>query len=132
MWLTKELLEIFSSVIHDTIIMLNTHSLAALVTITQEVVLARPLGLGNSNLWSRYHWRMSLHLLCQTRSPNVAQEAFYYCVCTIQRQPDFTFTISNSILSMQRSLLPVYHVLRTGRFPRVQPRCKSISSQILI
>jgi len=33
---------------------------------------------------------------------------------------------------MQRSLLAVYHVLRTGRFPRDQPRCKPISFFLIL
>jgi len=39
---------------------LNTRPLAALVAITQTALLARSLRAGNSNLWCRHHWRMSL------------------------------------------------------------------------
>jgi len=35
--------------------------LSAPVAITQNAFLARSLRAGNSNLWSRNHWRMSLH-----------------------------------------------------------------------
>ena len=48
-----------------------------------------------------------------------AQQAFHCCVFTIQWQPVFIFIISNSTSLMQCSLMPVYHTLRTGRFPRV-------------
>jgi len=40
----------------------NTHSLAVLVVITQNVFLARSLRAGNYYLWSRHHWRMLLQL----------------------------------------------------------------------
>jgi len=42
--------------------LLNAHSLAALVAITQNVFPARSLRPENSNLWSRYQWRMFLLL----------------------------------------------------------------------
>ena len=48
-------------------IIINTRSLGALVAIMHDVFPARWLRPGNPNLWSCHHWRMSLHLLCQTR-----------------------------------------------------------------
>jgi len=40
---------------------LCTRLIAALVAITHNVFLARSPRAGNSNLWSRHHWRMLLY-----------------------------------------------------------------------
>jgi len=48
-----------------------------------------------------------------------AQWAYHYCACTIQRQPVFILIILNLTFSMQWSLVPVDHVLRTDRYPHV-------------
>jgi len=45
----------------------NSRSLAALTSITQNVLLARSLRSRNSNTWYRHHCSMSQHL-CTTSS----------------------------------------------------------------
>jgi len=45
---------------------LDARSLAALAAIMQIVFLARSLRSAKSNMWSRHHWRRSLHA-CTTR-----------------------------------------------------------------
>jgi len=55
---------------------LNTHSLAALVTITQNIYLARSLRTGNSNPLSDQYWRVSRHP-CKIST----SEHWIFCSC---------------------------------------------------
>ena len=95
-----------------------------LVAISNTVVTAKWLRPGNSNLWS-------LHNPQPTCGP-----VSFSSLCMYNKQPEFISIISNSTFSMQWSLVPVYHVhvLRTGRFPRVQWHlsAKLISSFLIV
>jgi len=103
---------------------LNKHSFISSAGCHYEertVFHARPPRPGSCNLWSSHlFWRMSLHQQCQIRGLHASQEAFDYSLSTTQPQPDIMFVFSNSTFWMRWSFIPVYHVPRIGRIPRVQ------------
>ena len=108
---------------------LNTRSLAALVAITQNVFSARPLDL-ETPICGLANTEECLYTSYVSPEVHMRPSKLFIIVYTIQRQPDLIFIISISTFSMLWSLVPVYHVLRTGRFPGVQSHlsAKLISS----
>ena len=107
---------------------LNTRSLAALVAITQNVFLATSQRPGNSYLWSRHHWRMSLWQLCQTRGPHADESkvlfgpvsfSLSFMYNTITAWLYFCHLKFDIFDAMVFSTCLLCTRLRTGRFSRV-------------
>jgi len=101
---------------------LNTRSLAVLGAITQNAFPARPLRSGNCNLWSGHHWRMFLSTSYDKPADHMRLSK-HFLIVYVQY---ITIVISISTFTIQSSLVPVHHVMRTGRLPCVQWHLRGI------